>query len=132
MKKILNFSAFLLAVSIFLPSVSFAQSAGGAGSGLGGLMPLILIFVFFYLFLLRPQQKKAKEHQAVLNALKKDDRVITAGGIYGTVVKVEGNTVDIKIAENVNIQISKQSISAVITKQQEEIEKSQTADVIKR
>lgn len=132
MKSILNFVAFLLAVSVFLPGLAFAQSAGGGASAFGGLMPLILIFIFFYLFLLRPQQKKAKEHQALLNALKKDERVITAGGIYGTVVRVEGNIVEVKIAEDVNIQVAKQSISAVITKQQEEAEKTQITDIVKK
>lgn len=123
MKKFFNLLAFLLVSATVLPSLASAQEMGGGASAFGGLMPLLLIFVFFYLFLLRPQQKKAKEHQALLNAIKRDDRVITAGGIYGTVVNVKGNIVDVKIANGVNIEVAKQSISAVITKQEEETAK---------
>ncbi|AKL97929.1 preprotein translocase subunit YajC [Endomicrobium proavitum] len=115
------FSAVL--VLVFAAS-AFAQgeaAQGGLfGGGMGGLLPLILIFVFFYLFLLRPQQKKAKEHAKLLNALKKDDRVITSGGVYATVVSVKGNIIEAKIADGVNIQIAKQSIGTVITKQEED------------
>ncbi|MCL2144727.1 MAG: preprotein translocase subunit YajC [Endomicrobia bacterium] len=105
-----------------MPSNVYAQDAAG-GSMFGGFMPLILIFVFFYLFLLRPQQKKAKEHQQLLNALKRDDRIVTAGGIYGTVVGVKENIVEVKIANGVNVQIAKPSISAVISKDEEEAAK---------
>lgn len=99
--------------SAVVPSNVYAQEAAG-GSMLGGFMPLILIFVFFYLFLLRPQQKKAKEHQQLLNALKKGDKIITSGGIYGTVVSVKENIVEVMIANNVNIRVAKPSISNVI------------------
>ncbi|MDR2771993.1 MAG: preprotein translocase subunit YajC [Elusimicrobiota bacterium] len=112
MKK-LELAAFVLLCAIFLPASAYAQGAGGFG-GLGSLLPIILIFVFFYFFLLRPQQKKAKEHQKLLNALKRDDKVVAAGGIYGTVVNVKGNIVEIRIAEGVNIDVSKPTISAVL------------------
>ena len=119
MKKFLSLAVFALISAAIMPSIAYAQEAAG-GSFFGGLMPLVLIFVFFYLFLLRPQQKKAKEHQQLLNSLKRDDRVITAGGIYATVVSVKENIVEAKIANGVVVQISKPSISAVITKQDEE------------
>ncbi|MDR0956545.1 MAG: preprotein translocase subunit YajC [Endomicrobium sp.] len=106
----------LLFGSLVLPSLSYAQSGGGAMS-FGGLVPLFLIFVFFYLFLIRPQQKKAKEHQKLLNALKKDDKVITAGGVYGTVSSVKENVIDLKITDGVCIQVTRQSIAAVINKE---------------
>ena len=100
-----------------------AQDAANAAGGMGMLLPLVLIFVFFYFFLLRPQQKKAKEHQTLLNALKRDDRVITAGGIYGTVINVKGAIVEVKIADGVNINIAKQSVSQVVSRQEEEAAK---------
>jgi preprotein translocase subunit YajC len=106
----------LLFVSLVIPSLAYAQSSGGA-MHFGGLMPLLLIFVFFYLFLIRPQQKKAKEHQKLLNALKKDDKVITAGGVYGTVSSVKDNVIDLKIADSVYIQVARQSIATVINKE---------------
>ncbi|MDR3256828.1 MAG: preprotein translocase subunit YajC [Endomicrobium sp.] len=122
MEKFVN-SLVILATASLVPSLAFAQSPLGGLSSFGGLMPLILIFVFFYLFLLRPQQKKAKEHQNLLNALKKNDRIITAGGLYATVSSVTGNVVEAKISDEVYVQIAKQSISTVITKEAEETAK---------
>lgn len=122
MKKFINLFIFLMAI-IVMPSLAFAQPSSMGLSSFGGLMPLILIFVFFYLFLLRPQQKKAKEHRNLLNSLKKDDRIITAGGLYATVSAVKGNIVEAKVSEGVCVQVAKQSISAVITKEYEEAAK---------
>ncbi|GHT09925.1 hypothetical protein AGMMS49532_08980 [Endomicrobiia bacterium] len=119
MGKFVNLFIFLLAI-ISMPSLSFAQPLSEGLSSFGGLMPLILIFVFFYLFLLRPQQKKAKKHRDLLNSLKKDDRIITGGGLYATVNAVKGNTVEARISDGVYVQIVKQLISAVITKEAEE------------
>jgi len=117
MKKFLS----LFIVFFMIPSLAFAQVSPKGLSSLSGLLPLVFIFVFFYLFLMRPQQKKAKEHRNLLNSLKKDDRVITAGGVYATVSSVKGNIVEVKVSNDVYIQIAKQSISAVITKKDEEI-----------
>lgn len=119
MNKMVRLITFLLVSASVIPSNVYAQEAA-AGSMFGGFMPLILIFVFFYLFLLRPQQKKAKEHQQLLNALKKEDKIITAGGIYGTVVGVRENIVEIRVANGVNIQVAKPSISTVLSKGDEE------------
>ena len=131
MKKFFSFTAFILMLSATLAGPAFAQEASASPfAAFGGLMPLLLIFVFFYLFLLRPQQKKAKEHQSLLNSLKRDDKVITAGGIYGTVVSVKGEIVDIKIADGVSVQVAKQSVSTVITKQDEE--ETKIPDVIRK
>jgi preprotein translocase subunit YajC len=110
----------ILTVSLIIPQVAFAQAAGGSGTW-GSFLPLILIFVFFYLFLIRPQQKKAKEHQKSLNALKKGDKVITAGGIYGTISAVRDNNIlEVKIADGVTVQIAKQSMGTVLTKESQE------------
>jgi preprotein translocase subunit YajC len=122
MRKSVNLVVIFLANTLCIPVVAFAQPAGSGGAGaLGSFLPLILIFVFFYLFLIRPQQKKAKEHQKSLSALKKGDKVITSGGIYGTISAVRDNNIlEVKIADGVTVQITKQSIATVITKESED------------
>jgi|UniRef100_UPI0040494681 preprotein translocase subunit YajC len=75
-------------------------------SGIGQFIPLILIFVIFYFFLIRPQQKKVKEHKAMVESLKRGDKVITTGGITGVVERViDNDTVEVQIAENVKVEI---------------------------
>ena len=87
---------------------------GQQPNAMGSFIPLIVIFVIFYFFLIRPQQKKAKDHQKMLTELKKDDKVITAGGIYGVVSQVKGDSVEVKIAENVKILVVKGTISTIL------------------
>ncbi len=111
MRKISLKSALFLVLS--LVSNVFAADAQQANA-ISSFMPLVVIFVIFYFFLIRPQQKKAKDHQKMLNELKKDDKIITAGGIFGVVSAVKGETVEVKIAENVKVQVSKGSISVVL------------------
>ena len=78
------------------------------GSGIGQFIPLILIFVIFYFFLIRPQQKKVKEHKAMVESLKRGDKVVTSGGIVGTVERVmENDKAEIEISENVKVEIVK-------------------------
>jgi len=79
-------------------------------SGIGQFIPLILIFVIFYFFLIRPQQKKVKEHKAMVESLKRGDKIITTGGIVGTVERIIDNEkVEINISENVNVEIVRAS-----------------------
>ena len=89
-----------------LISPAFAQSAGGGG-GLASLLPFVLIFVVFYFFLIRPQQKRAKEHREMVSQLRRGDKVISSGGLVGTVTKsVEGQeTVEVEIAKVFVIKI---------------------------
>ena len=78
------------------------------GSGIGQFIPLILIFVIFYFFLIRPQQKKVKEHKIMVEGLKRGDKVITSGGITGTVERIiDNDKVEVEIAENVKVEIIK-------------------------
>ena len=78
------------------------------GSGIGQFIPLILIFVIFYFFLIRPQQKKVKEHKAMVESLKRGDKVITSGGITGTVERlIDNDKVEVEIADNVKVEIVK-------------------------
>ncbi|MFT6774105.1 MAG: preprotein translocase subunit YajC [Paracoccaceae bacterium] len=97
---------------------AYAQAAGGgAMSSLGQFVPLILIFGIFYLFLIRPQQKRAKEHKVMLAALRRGDEVITQGGIYAKVVRVkEDDQVEVQIAEGVKVFVARSTIAAVVSK----------------
>ena len=75
-------------------------------SGIGQFIPLILIFVIFYFFLIRPQQKKVKEHKALVENLKRGDKVVTSGGIVGTVERIiDNDKVEVQIAENINVEV---------------------------
>ena len=75
-------------------------------AGIGQFIPLILIFIIFYFFLIRPQQKKVKEHKIMVESLKRGDKVITSGGIVGTVERIIDNeNVEVSISENVNVEI---------------------------
>ena len=77
-----------------------------SGSGFAQFVPLILIFVIFYFFLIRPQQKKAKEHKAMIESLKKGDKIVTSGGITGTITRVvDTDKVEVEIAENVTVTV---------------------------
>tara|TARA_B110001452_G_C14843887_1_gene294720 strand:+ start:89 stop:376 length:288 start_codon:yes stop_codon:yes gene_type:complete len=77
-----------------------------SNTGIGQFIPLILIFVIFYFFLIRPQQKKVKEHKLMVENLKRGDKVVTSGGIIGTVERVmENDKVEIAISENVNVEM---------------------------
>jgi preprotein translocase subunit YajC len=89
------------------------QGGQGGGGAIAGLLPLILIFVIFYFLLIRPQQKRAKEHKTMLEAIKKGDKVITSGGVYGLVESVGQNTVTLKIAENVRVKFGKAYIASI-------------------
>ena len=88
-----------------------------SGSGIAQFIPLILIFVIFYFFLIRPQQKKVKEHKLMVSTLKRGDDVITSGGIVGKVEKVfEDDKIDLIISENVTIKVIKSTIQGLINK----------------
>ncbi len=104
-----------------MSDVAFAMSSqgGGGGGGVMGLLPFILMFVILYLLLIRPQQKKHRVHQQMLQTLKKGDRVLTTGGLFGTVVgiKENENIVVLRLAENVKVEVQKGAISAKISKE---------------
>ncbi len=88
-----------------------------SGSGFAQFIPLILIFVIFYFFLIRPQQKKIKQHKEMVAGLKRGDKVITSGGIIGKVERILGDDkVDVQISENLIVQVVQSTIQSVITK----------------
>jgi len=88
-----------------------------SGSGFAQFIPLILIFVIFYFFLIRPQQKKVKEHKLMVTALKRGDEVVTSGGIVGKVERILGDDkVDLLISENVTVQVVQSTIQSLLNK----------------
>ena len=103
-----------------LISTAYAQAAGAASGPLGGLesfMPLVLIFGVFYFLLIRPQQKRAKEHQEMVAKIRRGDKVITGGGIHGTISKIISDTeAEVEIAAGVKIKVVRTAISEVLTK----------------
>ncbi len=101
-----------------MTSVAYAAGAGGAG-GVGGFasfLPLILIFAVFYFLLIRPQQKQAKQHQSFLDELKNGHKVITKGGIHGTITGLTDTTITLEISKDVRIKISRSAIGTPLTK----------------
>ena len=97
---------------------AFAQAAG-APAGAGGLIsfvPILLIFVIMYFLMIRPQQKKVKEHKAMVAALRRGDQVVTSGGVIGKVTKVADNEVELEIAPNVKVKVVRPTISQVLSK----------------
>lgn len=102
---------------LFLMSGSGGGAEGGSSS-MFSLVFIILIFAIFYFLMIRPQQKKQKEHQQMVASLRKGDKVITNGGMYGVVSDVKDHVVVLKIAENVKVEIVKNAIAAVIEKRE--------------
>jgi len=87
------------------------------GSIVAQIAPLILIFVIFYFFLIRPQQKKIKEHKIMVSGLKRGDQIITSGGLVGTIVKVqEDDRIDLLISENVSVKVIKSTVQSLVKK----------------
>lgn len=101
-----------------MENIIFLAAAGSGSGGTGAaflvqMMPLILIFVVFYFLLIRPQAKKAKEHQARINAVQKNDMVVTGGGVMGKVTKVADDHVEVEVAPNVRLKVVKSTLSNV-------------------
>lgn len=102
-----------------MPSQAWAQAApptapGGPMALVTSLFPFLLIFIVFYFLIIRPQKKRQSDHQKLLDDLKKGDRVLTQGGMFGTVVGVQKDRVILKIADNVKVEYQKPSIVAVL------------------
>ena len=95
---------------------AYAQAAGGGDVFTSLVIPMFLIFGIMYFLLIRPQQKKLKEHQAMIEALRRGDSVVTAGGIVGKVVKVIDEEIELEVAKGVNIRVVKATISQVRSK----------------
>ncbi len=97
-------------------SPAFAQDGAGGGDLFVSLLPLILIFVVFYLLLIRPQQKRMKEHREMLAALRRGDRIVTGGGVIGQIVKAGDEDLTVEIAEGVRVKVLRATVSSVLSK----------------
>ncbi len=96
---------------------AYAQAAtGGAAGGLLGFVPILLIFVIMYFLMIRPQQKKMKDHKAMVGALRRGDQVVTSGGMIGKVVKVADAEVEVELAPNVKVRVVRSTIAQVTSK----------------
>lgn len=109
-----------------------AVAAAPQASVASTLIQLALIFLVFYFILIRPQQKKINQHQAMLDAIKAGDKVITGGGVYGTVTKANDEKLDVKIAEGLVITVHRATIRDVINDEKKESGKKQTKAVEKK
>ena len=96
------------------------EAANAPANQVVGLLPFIILFIVFYLLLIRPQQQRQKQHREMIQGLRVSDQVITAGGIYGTIVKVKEDSVILRIADNVRIEIMKQAIAQIREKNETE------------
>jgi preprotein translocase subunit YajC len=95
------------------PQAASGGGAGGAGVFMAQIFPLILIFVIFYFLLIRPQQKRMKQHQAMIGAVKPRDTVITSGGLIGKVTKVDENEIEVEVAAGVKVRVVKSMLSDI-------------------
>ena len=97
--------------------IAYAMGTGGAGGegagGFAGFIPLILMFVIFYFLLIRPQQKKTKEHRAMIGNLKKGDRIITSGGLHGRITGMDETTLTVEIADKVRVKVARGNVSGI-------------------
>jgi preprotein translocase subunit YajC len=100
-------------------AIALLQSAGGAGSALVQFAPIVAIGLVFYFLVIAPANKQRKKTQEMISSLKKGDRVITTGGIYGTVQGVEPDAIYLKIAENVKVKVTRSAVSGVVTGESE-------------
>ncbi|MEM7195695.1 MAG: preprotein translocase subunit YajC [Pseudomonadota bacterium] len=100
----------------FLISDAWAQSSGAEGGGLITLLPMIVIFVIFYFLLIRPQQKRAKEHKLMVAELGKGDEVVTNGGVLGKITASDDNFVTVEIANGVEVKVQRMAISQMMPK----------------
>ena len=111
---------------MLMESLAWAEGTGGGGAAAGGgaggilsLIPFLLIFVIFYFRLIQPQQQKKKEQQALLDAVKKGDKVVTTSGIWGTVTNLGKDTVTLQIADNTKIKMQRENISRLRTEDED-------------
>ncbi len=100
-------------------NIAYAMGQGGAGApggsgGFASFIPLILMFVIFYFLLIRPQQKKTKEHRQMIDNLKTGDRIITSGGLHGRITGVSESALTVEIAEKVRVKVNRSNVSAMM------------------
>ena len=103
-------------MDFFIQAAMAAGAAGAPQTSITDFIPLVLIFVVFYFLLIRPQQKRTKEHASMVDALKKGEEVVTNGGILGKITVVDENFITIEIAKDTQIKVQRQAIAAIMPK----------------
>ncbi len=98
----------------FFISNAYAQAGAASPGGLITFLPLLLMLVVFYFLMIRPQQKRAKEHREMIGALKKGDEVVTNGGLGGSITKVGDAYLSVRVAEDVEVKVQKQAVAALL------------------
>jgi preprotein translocase subunit YajC len=106
-----------MTVNVTATAILFAQAAG---NGLVAFLPLVIIMVIFYVLLILPAQRRQKKTQSMLNALKNGDKVVTSGGLYGTIVGLEPDAVQLRIAEQVKVRVARSAIADIQSEIKEE------------
>ena len=115
-------------------NIAYAMGQGGgaagqgAQGGFGAFIPLILMFVIFYFLLIRPQQKKQKEHREMLDNLRKGDRIVTSGGLNGRIISLDEASLNLEIADKVRVKVSRGYVAALLQKTGAPVEKESKAD----
>ena len=104
----------MMLMSLLMSAQQGAPGPGPRGNMLTALLPFVAVFAIFYLLIILPQRKKQKKHQGTVNNLKPGDRIITTGGIFGTVMGVQPDRIELKISANVKIDITKGAVGAVL------------------
>ena len=126
-----------LLFAAFGPQGGGTSGTGSSGSPMSLIFMIIAIFAVMYFLMIRPQQRQKKQHQELLSKIAKGDKVVTVGGIHGTIVGVKDNTVIVKIADNVKVEVSRASITKVVSsktaksqvnKQEENVKKGDNGD----
>ena len=110
--KIIHTTLIAVATAMALITPAYAE-AGGGDSGFASLIPLVLIMVIFYFLLIRPQQKKLKEHRNLVDELKKGDNILTGGGLYGRVINVKDDVLQVEIAEGIRVKVKRDTIAGI-------------------
>jgi len=104
----------------------YAMGTGGAGGaggggGLGAFLPLIIIFAIFYFLLIRPQQRKAKQHKQLLSDLRKGDKVVSSGGLHGLITGMSDDVLTVEISPKVRVKISRSSIAGIVSRPEAQV-----------
>jgi len=100
-----------------MDSLAYAMGTGGtggAGGGFGAFLPLILMFAIFYFLLIRPQQKKSKDHKEMLASVRKGDKIVSAGGLHGVITGITDDVVTMEIAPKIRVKISRGSVAGIL------------------
>jgi preprotein translocase subunit YajC len=98
------------------PAYAQATGSGGMGDIVNLLIPMLMVFVIFYFFMIRPQQQRMKQHRAAIEAIRRGDTVVTSGGIVGKVTKVAEGEIEVEIADNTRVRVIKHTVAEVRTK----------------